>query len=384
MKPVKIEKKNKPFPHFLVASSKKIHGWFDWKGRRQCSQERFLLNPYNGCSLGCFYCYGRAFPGYFREFHKRGSIFVFRDFDKTVARQLDSLNVGFCGYLSPVTEPFQEIDKFYNLSLKIIKVFVERNLPIEFITKERIPQEAISLMKTQEHSFGQVSILTLHHKLSRLLSAGPAPDILFDNLRRLSRNKIYAVCRIDPILPFVTDKREELRELLITAKNNGANHIITSILDIPPKLKGYILNRIGKLFGRDCLSKYVSLYREKIGYLHADINYRKEIFGFLRRETDSLGLTFSVCMEYEVKEEKIRGLNSEFSSSFNCEGLNTPIYKRKGDKFHPVGCCLGNCLTCQNPVCGIDELAYGRTGKPLALKYSDYRRFYKTQISADI
>ena len=382
MEASQLEKRSKPFLHFLVLSSKKIHGWFAWD-KRECTSERFLLNPYNGCTVGCFYCYARAFPGYFQEFNKKGHIFVFKDFDKLVARQLDSLDIGFCGYLSPVTEPFQKIDKFYNLSLKTIEVFVKRNLPIEFITKENIPAKAISLLREQEHCFGQVSILTLNKKLNSLLSKGAAPDVLLDNLKALSQNRIYSVCRIDPILPFMTDKKEDLKDLMVAAKDKGAKHIIASVLDIPPKLKGYILTRIGKLFGPDLVKKYLFLYKEKIGYLHADINYRKDIFSFLRFQADDLGLTFSLCMEYEDKKGRITGLNDEFSNSFNCEGIDIPIYKRKGNKFYPQANCLGNCLGCKDPVCGIEELAYGKTGEFLALKYSDYRRFSKAQISAD-
>jgi len=369
----KIERKNKPFLHFLVSSNKKIHGWYAW-GRRECTSERFLLNPYNGCSLGCFYCYTRAFPGYFQEFHQKGYIFVFKDFDKKVGRQLDSLNIGFCGYLSPVTEPFQKIDKYYGLSLKTIKAFVERNLPIEFITKESIPQEAIELLRKQIHSFAQVSILSINSKLNKTLS-NSSLEVCLDNLERLSKAGIYSVCRIDPIIPYLNDNKEDLKKLLWEVKLKGVNHIIASVLDIPFRIRDFVFKKIRRIAGEAIVKKISSLYREKIGYLHADINYRKDIFGFLRKGADRLGLTFSLCMEYELKDSQITGLNREFSSSLNCEGKNIPLYKRKGKKFYPLEGCLGNCLTCKEPVCGIEELAYGKTRKPLALKYSDYRRF---------
>ncbi|RKY33962.1 MAG: hypothetical protein DRP80_05820 [Candidatus Omnitrophota bacterium] len=369
----RIEKRTKPFLHFLVSSSKKIHGWYDW-GRRECTSERFLLNPYCGCGLGCFYCYTRAFPGYFKEFHQKGYIFVFKDFDQKVASQLDSLNIGFCGYLSPVSEPFQKIDKFYNISFKIAKVFIERNLPLEFITKEKVPLSIIKLLRTQEHSFGQVSILTLNPKLSKILSNSYV-EVLLENIKRLSENRIFSVCRVDPIIPYINDNKAQLRRLLEEVKKRGANHLVTSVLDIPFKIKDFVFRNIKKISGETLFKKISSLYKEKIGYLHADINYRKDIFSFLRREADRLGLTFSLCMEYELKGSQILGLNREFSSSLNCEGRNVPLYKRKGKKFYPVEGCLGNCLTCKEPVCGIEELAYGKTRKPLALKYSDYRRF---------
>ena len=118
---------NRPhsFPHSfeIVETRKELHGWYP--GRRECTAERMLINPYNGCSVGCFYCYSRALPGYFETFHKKGTIFISKDFDKTIAKQIDSVDIASCGYLSPVTDPFQEVNKIYRLSEKIIKVFEE-------------------------------------------------------------------------------------------------------------------------------------------------------------------------------------------------------------------------------------------------------------------
>jgi DNA repair photolyase len=188
-----IERREKPFPHYLVSGSqKKIHGWYS-KKYRECTSERLLLNPYCGCQVGCFYCYARALPGYYSYSHRNNNIaYVFKDFNISVKRQLDSLNVASCGYLSPVSDPFQKINDTYRLSEKIIKVFVDYNLPIEFITKMRIPQEAVSLLQRQKHSFGQVSILTLNERLRKIISPlGADTEELLNNFTRLKKAGVF-------------------------------------------------------------------------------------------------------------------------------------------------------------------------------------------------
>ncbi len=336
-----------------------------------------MLNPYNGCSCGCFYCYTRALPGYFQEFHKKGSVFVFEDFPDLAERQINKLKIGFCGYLSPVTEPFQAVEKHYRYSERLIEIFVKKNLPIEFITKEQVPQRVIDLVSLQQHSFGQVSLVTLKPELSRIISGPASPKDLLDNFERMNRQDVYSVCRIDPILPFINDGLDDLKEILTEAGRRGVNHIVVSVLDIPPKIKGFIIAKIKRLFGEKIARQYISLYTEKIGYLNAAIDYRRRLFSVLRKEADKLGMTFALCMEYESKDGQITGLNREFSSAVNCEGMDTPIYIRRGEKFYPQAGCNGNCLKCETPVCGIEPLAYGKTGMPLALKYSDYRKFSK-------
>jgi len=366
-----------PQRHILVPTKKELHGW--WPGKRECTSERMLINPYNGCGIGCFFCYTLAFPGHFQLFRESKVIVVAKDFDKEVSEQLDSIDVASCGYLSPVSDPFQPLNEKYRLSEKIIKAFVERNIPIEFITKAKVPQEAIELIKTQKHSFGQVSILTLNENLRKILVPGGAStDVLFQNLERLSKEGIFAVCRIDPIFPYITDRVKDLEEIIERARSSGVTHIIASVLDIPVKIKENILQNIKRYFGVGMEWDYRRLYKENIdGYLHADIDYRKRVFDALRNICERKNLTFALCMEYEIKKDEVRGLNQEFMSSRNCEGIDIPIYIRKGDKFYPACDCKGDCLHCTNPVCGIEDLAMGREGSKKDWRLSDYKRWSK-------
>jgi len=400
-----------PVPHIVVRRKKFLHGW--WPGKRECTGERFLINPYNGCSISCPYCYARGFRwGYFDFFDRYGVATVWEDFDKVVAAQLDAIDVAACGYLSPVTDPFQALNKRYRLAEKIIKVFVERNIPIEFITKGRLPDEAIELIARQEHSFGQVSITTAREKLRKILSPGPGAarvEELFDNIKRITSatytngRNVFAVCRIDPVFPFITDSKAEIEEIIVRAKEAGARHIIGSCLDIPMRLKVRVMKLLYKLNPSPPIP-YEKLYCEVIdGYYHADINYRRDLFSMMRQLCQEHGLSFALCMEYELidepylvptasgrlKEVRARGLNSEFMfGTRNCEGIDIPIYIRGGEeyyvdskgrkrgKFIPAADCDGACLYCKNAVCGIPQLAMGV--KPTTRKdfvYRDYKKW---------
>lgn len=364
-----------PEKHILVSTKKEIHGW--WPGKRECTSERMLINPYNGCGIGCFFCYALAFPGHFQTFCQKGIITVAKDFDRVVAKQLDSIDIASCGYLSPVTDPFQPLNEKYHLSEKIIRVFIERNIPIEFITKAFIPQEVIELIKLQTHSFGQVSILSVDDKMRKfLVPGGSSTSILFNNLERLANEGIFAVCRIDPIFPYLTDKPEDLTELIERATGIGAKHIIASVLDIPLRIKEKILKALKNHFGVGIEWNYRKLYQEKIhAYLNARIDYRKKIFDLLGNICEKKNITFALCMEYQLKEGEIVGLNQEFMSSQNCEGINIPIYGRKEEKFYPVSSCSGECLNCSDPECGIEDLAMSKDGSRKDWYLKDYRRW---------
>ena len=373
-----------PQPHILVPTKKELHGW--WPGKRECTAERLLINPYNGCGIGCFFCYTLSFPGYFQLFREKGIITVAKNFDEVIAGQLASIDVVSCGYLSPVTDPFQPVERHYRLSERIIRMFVDKNIPIEFITKAKIPSNIIEIIKNQPHSFGQVSILTPREVVRKMLVPGGAmTDELFDNLKRLSGKGIFSVCRIDPIFPFVSDKAKDMEEIIDRAKDSGCTHIVASCLDIPCRIVDYVLEHIDKKFGTGCKSDYEKLYRETIdGYLHAHIDYRKTLFDRLRNMCERKNLTFALCMEYELIEGEPRGLNREFMSSTNCEGIDIPIYKRKNGTFYPAAECKGNCLSCTFARCGIPDLAMGKGEGNTGWKLKDYRRWSQKKKGTDL
>jgi len=364
-----------PFPHVLVESRKELHGWY--RDERECTSERMLINPYNGCANDCLYCYAKSYGGYFRDHREEGLVTVFKDFDKVVASQLDSLGVASCGYLSPVTDPFQGLEEIYHLSMSLVRVFTERRLPIEFITKSRVPPGVLELMSRQEHSFGQISITTIDEKKRRILMKEGAPtDELWEQVTAIRRHGMHAVVRIDPIIPFVTDSRDELRELLLRVCDRGACHVVASVMDVPVGMAPRILDGL-RGFGAGTVGNLRKLYCEKIwGSLNASAPYRRDLFSFLRRECDRLGVTFALCMEYELLDGEPSGMNGEFMSSRNCEGIDIPVYVRDGEVFRPAVDCTGNCLSCETARCGLDELALARTQRTRkSFKLSDYRRW---------
>jgi DNA repair photolyase len=372
-----------PHPHILVESNKQLHGW--WKGKRECTGERMLVNPYNGCSVGCIFCYARALPApYFRLFHERGIVTVFKDFDRAVAGQLDSIGVASCGYLSPVTDPFQKVESRYGLSEKIIEEFVKRNIPVQFTTKCRPPDAVLGVMKTQKHSFCQFSFVTGREALrARLMSGGASVDELFGAMTRAALAGLPVVMRVDPVIPLLTDSSQELSALVGRAIDCGARHVVASVMDIPLRLAKEMFAKFSR-FGVGFTYDLEKLYTEVIdGYVHAAVDYRKRVFDFLRNLCEARGITLGLCMEYEVVGGKPVGLNKTFMSSSNCEGASIPIYRRQGKAFVPAASCDGACLRCADARCGVEDLAMGRGGGKVDFALSDYRRWTKNLEEKD-
>ncbi len=377
-----------PYPHILVPTRKEvIHGWYyglEDNGRRECTAERILLNPYNGCTVDCPMCYARSFGGYFELWDKSGIVTVFRDFDVKLRDELSKLYWASCAYLSPSSEPFQKpLENYYHLSEKSAEVFLDFDLPVEFITKrgDNVPKKLLKRMA--EHPYGhcmaQFTILSIDDEVNRVFAPnGASVEEQFKAVRRFADRGIFTVVRMDPLFPGITDDEKSIRELVERAKSEGARHIIFSLCDVGAigELRRKRLFRIVKEIFPDAYELWLKIYGES---QDGDINYRRRVFKMARRICDEVGVTMALCMEFEEVRVNGRivykGLNEEFMTSRNCEGLDIPVYwrRRLDEPFRPLEGCNGACLLCakglQRPVCGQRPFI-----KASALKYRDYRR----------
>ncbi|MCX8204656.1 MAG: hypothetical protein N3H31_03305 [Candidatus Nezhaarchaeota archaeon] len=376
-----------PYPHIVVPTRKEVvHGWlygYQDRGRRECSAERILLNPYNGCTVNCPMCYSRGFKGYFELWHRTGVVTVFEGFSAKCAQELDGLYVASCAYLSPITDPFQyPIENKYRLSELTAYVFLDRGLPVEFITKvgANVPARLLDRMAENPHSFAQFTILSVDEEVRRVFSPrGSRVEEQFKAVRRAADRGLYVVVRMDPLLPGITDDRRSVEEVVARAASEGARHIVFSVCDLgEPWAEGTV--KVVEEHFPWALSTWRRVYRWRRGAARADasIKYRREVFRRAREVCESLGVTMALCMEFEELWRGgrlwFRGLNEDFMTSTCCEGKETPIYYRLSlrDAFKPLAGCNGSCLACakglQSPTCGSPVLARAK-----ALRLRDYR-----------
>ena len=117
------KEKDPDAPHITIDTDKTLHGWeyysYPDKHHRECSQERALINAYNGCRQngcqGCFFCYTKSLQSsYFRLFWKEGVSTVALNFDEEIEYQLSELYACPELYISPVTDGFMDMELIYD------------------------------------------------------------------------------------------------------------------------------------------------------------------------------------------------------------------------------------------------------------------------------
>ena len=384
----------KPIPHIITHTKTVIHGWSgdaQKNGRRACTAERFLLNPYRGCTHRCQYpCYTCAFSSfspYYRLFWEQNIPTVVINLPEVLANELDNPDLKFAawGYLSPTTDSFQKpLEPHYELTYKSMKILVDRNLGFEFITKNVPSKKVVDLLQDYPYAFAQFTITSNDEKFRKIFEPGSAPyEKRFDAMREFHEAGIPVILRYDPVEPLFNDKEEIIKDVFLKAHESGAHHVIFSISDKNSRYWDLYINNLVKHSYGNLLEQVEKIYTDKqAGELHANLKYRENLIIKAHKIAKEVGLTFALCMEFirDSKNKIYIDLNQKYKTSNNCEGMDTPLFKKNTNgKWNIVKNCHGNCLYGKCSIsCGISDLK-----KCKALKLADWKKFSKEFVKSN-
>lgn len=271
---------------------------------------KILVNPYYGCEHQCLFC--PANDGFlkrkaFDDFREKGVIHVVENIIDHVDNYILNNDHAEVIHLSPVSDPFQPVEAELQLSRRIIKHAADINMPVAICTKGSVPGELYPLIKKHPHSFVQISILTINEDKRKMLVRGSGASVeeLLNGIQAMSDYGIRIIARIDPIFPYITDDMVEFEALVDELKKRKVRYIVSSVADI---IEGALDRERGYLeaIQPGLSEKYTNLYTEKInGRIHANTEYRENIFFKLKGICESKGLEFGITWEPDINGNSI-------------------------------------------------------------------------------
>jgi DNA repair photolyase len=224
----------------------------------------FVADTYKGCPHACWYCYAPAYaerrkfePSFqrFREFKRRFSKDA--DFEKiesairwgkvkgtcpseqepfisVAIKQRQPLRIG------SVSDPFgSPLENQWGDTYRILEILISNDYPFVVCTKSPLVATSryINLLKSSNGKVGvQISLISLNENLleyleSRPGGATPSAKSRLEALRKLSEESIFTTCRIQPMIPQVTE--DSMRELVFALAEAGVKHVIVEFLWLP-------------------------------------------------------------------------------------------------------------------------------------------------------
>jgi len=271
-----------------------------WEIWRYCPH-RFAANIYLGCSHSCAYCFARSMRV---DYNTR--IIVRVNAPELARRELSRMK----GRIQPVdlgsaSDPYQPAERKYMLTRRVLEVFNEMNAPCFIVTKSDLVLRDVDLI-SEMHEKGlctvAVTITTLNRGIKRLIEPySSTTDARLKAIEELKDAGVKVPVKIQPILPFLTDDEDELRELVDAVADAGAVHVTSMVL----KVSDTVWSNMRSIFERkfpDLLPKYEDLYFKRgeedlSGYRRAPANYRRRVLEIVADQCKKRGLTFGTCKE---------------------------------------------------------------------------------------
>lgn len=148
------------------------------------------------------------------------------NFVHVLAKQLAKGSRGTFG-LGTVTDPYQPLEKEYELSRGCLKELRRAGSHVSVLTKSDIVLRDLDILSGWEGSEVGVSLGSIDENVSVLLEPGaPSPERRLEALRRLSADSVDTYVMAAPIVPGISDSEESLRTLVRKTEKSGSKRIM--------------------------------------------------------------------------------------------------------------------------------------------------------------
>jgi len=199
---------------------------------RDYLQAEYVMNIYRGCNHGCIYCYARS--NYYEKTDnfdniraKKNALQIIRD----DLRRKVKPGVVLTGGVSDPYNTYEAEQKLTRNALELINAF---EFGVCIITKSvLVTRDTDILQDINSHSPTSVnfSITCADDEMCKKIepSVSTTTD-RFKAMEHLAANDIITGLLIDPVIPYITDTKENVQELVKKAKHHGVRYAYISTL----------------------------------------------------------------------------------------------------------------------------------------------------------
>ena len=207
---------------------------------------RYSVHPYIGCQHGCEFCYCRErkyapyedindFP-YVIKIKENAPELLRRALAKN---KRDALFVG----------DYQPLERKYKISRQLLEVCLDLDFPVFMLERSPLVLRDLDLIRDiARKSYATVAFSIIHtaqssnaEQLDRMERLAPRPAERFAAMEKLSKAGIRTGICLMPILPGLSDSRENLETVIRQTADAGGRFVLASTLTLSDQQKGYFM-----------------------------------------------------------------------------------------------------------------------------------------------
>lgn len=240
---------------------------------------RYNMNIYKGCQHGCIYCDSRSDCYQNSNFDE---IVAKKDALKIIERELKSKRKkGIIG-TGAMSDPYNLMERKYQLTRGALKLFNSYGFGVSLITKSDLVTRDIDLFqKIGQHSsvcIGLTITAASDSLAKKIEPVAPSSSKRFLAIKKLTEKGIYAGILMMPILPFISDKEENILTIIKNAAQSGVKFIYPLFgLTLRRGQREYFYSALDKLFP-GLSQKYKHFFGNKYECLSPEHQKLSEVF----------------------------------------------------------------------------------------------------------
>jgi DNA repair photolyase len=229
---------------------------------------RWTVNPYRGCTHACAYCFARPT-------HEFLGLNAGRDFEREIVVKVNAperLRAELARSrwqhehvaLGTNTDPYQWVEKRYELMRGIWEALRDARNPCSLLTKSPLLLRDLDLMRELNavtDFSAALSIPTLDQKAWRATEPrSPNPSARLDALAELARAGIRTGVLVAPLMPGINDSPEQVREVVRLATEAGAGYVTGIALHLRRGVREVFMEWLAEQ-RPELVPRYEALYR---------------------------------------------------------------------------------------------------------------------------
>jgi DNA repair photolyase len=282
----------------VLNKHKKRDSWF---------LDDYSVNPYEGCSCNCLYCYIRG-SKYGENMAEHLSVKA--NIAEVLERQLQSRakknQYGFVT-VGSATDAYMHQEEQLRITGKILSLLLKYKFPVFISTKRSLITRDIALLKAIDKSailpedlqsklqhgvILSVSVSTMEEKISNTLEPGALrPLQRLQVVQQLKEEGFLVGVNAIPVLPFISDTEEDLEKIISAAKDHSADYILVG---------GLTLFGNGKADSKTLYYKFLSRYKPQL-IKNYDELYNGNFYLPYQYQNDLKKRADILCTKYNIR-----------------------------------------------------------------------------------
>lgn len=175
----------------------------------------YNMNLYKGCSHGCIYCDSRSDCYHIEKFDMvRGKENALTILEQELIKKREKGVIG----IGAMSDTYHPLERQYEQTRGALKLISKYGFGVSIDTKSDLILKDIDILKeinAKNNVIVKFTVTTPRDELSKVIE----PNVCVSSkrleaIKTLTENGIFAGIMMNPVLPFITDKKEDAKELI--------------------------------------------------------------------------------------------------------------------------------------------------------------------------